>query len=189
MFVSAGISFQKLERIDLPKLLELKKESYETTHNVTIATMEDQERWFNSLDNHVHTPRSLCLIGVSESNEKIGLIKITNIDWVSRTADLAWDVFKENRGKGFGSKIVHAGVSYCFKVLNLRRLTAEVLSNNPASAKCAENAGFVKEGVKRELTYKFLISENSLTTPPKEYLDSSIYGILRRDWVAKNQFV
>lgn len=183
MFESKGIVFQKLQREDLAKLLELKQESFLTTHNVTIATMEDQERWFDSLDNHVHTPRSLCLIGVRNS-VKVGLIKITNIDWISRTADLAWDIFKESRGNGYGKRIVKAGVDYSFQILNLRRLTAEVLSNNPASAKCAESAGFIIEGVKQQMTYKIIESENPFDPPPAEYLDSHVYGILRQDWLA-----
>jgi RimJ/RimL family protein N-acetyltransferase len=167
--------FRKLERQDLGKLLELKLESFETTHHVTIATIEDQERWFDSLDKHVHSPLNLHLIACLKDDpydKKIGIIKISNIDWVSRTADIAWDVFKEYRGKGLGKKMIKSGTDYCFCVLNLRRLTAEVLSNNPASAKCAEHAGFTKEGTKKELTYK-----------SDQYLDSHVYGILRQDWV------
>jgi len=162
------VSFRKLERADLPRLLSLKLESFETTHHVTIANMEDQERWFNSLDHHVHTPRSLALIGSSEEASDFGLIKVTGIDWVSRSADLAWDVFKEHRGKGLGKPLVTAGVRYCFDILNLRRLTAEVLENNPASTKCALAAGFVQEGVKRAAVFKGNV-----------YLNSVVYGVLR----------
>lgn len=162
--------FRKVEREDLGRLLELKLESFETTHHVAIVTMEDQERWFESLDKHIHTPRNLHLIALNPT--KFGIIKLTNIDWISRSSDMAWDVFKEHRGKGLGKEMVKSGVDFCFDVLNLRRLTAEVLSNNPASAKCAEHAGFVKEGVKKESTYK-----------SSSYLDSAVYGVLKRDWV------
>ena len=169
------IELKKLTRDDLLYLLDLKIESFETTHHVTIANIEDQNRWFDSLDQHTHSPRNLHLIAYLKDepySKKFGIIKITNIDWVSRNADIGWDVFKEYRGKGLGKKMVKSGIDYCFDILNLRRLTAEILSNNLASAKCAQYAGFSKEGIKKELTYK-----------SNEYLDSFIYGILRQDWV------
>jgi RimJ/RimL family protein N-acetyltransferase len=182
MFESNELVFFKLEEDDLEDLLRLKQESWETTHNVTIANRDDQDRWFASLDRNVHSPRSLVLVacksrakedGVKRtSGTKVGIFKITNVDYISRTADTAWDIFEDWRGKGFGKKIVAGGSHFCFGILNLRRLTAEILSINEPSAKCASAAGYVHEGTKRQLTHK-----------NGEFLDSQVWGLLNSEFL------
>lgn len=161
-----GICFRKLEETDLEQLLSLKKESWLTTHKVTICNMQDQKDWFYKLSKDTHAPTSLILIAESDSHP-IGCWKISNVDWVSRKADVAWDIFQEYRGKGLGAKLVAAGCQFSSKILNLRRLDAEILENNPASVRCAEKAGFVLEGNKRKAIFK-----------DGSYLDSFVYGLL-----------
>jgi ribosomal-protein-alanine N-acetyltransferase len=176
MFESNNIILKKLRREDLGILLELKFESWETTHHITIATLEDQIRWFDSLDKDVHTPKNLMLIAygsVNETKSRIGVFKISSIDWANRTAEVAWDVFKDHRGQGFGKSLVVAGSAFCFKILNLHRLNCEILELNEASKKCAIATGYQKEGIKRESVVKF-----------GSYVDSGIYGLLLKDFAA-----
>lgn len=174
MFRHGGVILRKLAREDLPTLLELKSESWETTHHVTIANMEDQERWFDSLDNNVHTPRNLMLMAHSPKVVKpFGIYKISEIDWANRNCFAAWDVFKEFRGKKLGKPLVVAGTAFCFHVLNLWRVGCEILETNIASQKCAEAAGFQREGLKRESVAKL-----------GKYINSDVYGVLEREFSA-----
>lgn len=155
MFQYGEVILRKLQRDDLPTLMELKQESWGTTHHVTIANMEDQERWFDSLDKNVHTPRNLMLMAYSPKVvSPFGIYKISEIDWVNGSCFAAWDIFKEFRGKKLGKPIVTAGTAFCFLVLNLRRVECEILETNIASQKCAEAAGFQREGLKRESVAK-----------------------------------
>jgi len=174
MFQHGDIILRKLQRDDLPTLLELKSESWETTHHVTIANLEDQERWFDSLDKNVHTPRNLMLIACCPKIVKpFGVYKISDIDWVSRNCFAAWDVFKEFRGMKLGKPLVAAGTAFCFEVLNLWRVGCEILETNIASQKCAESAGFRLEGTKRESVVKL-----------GKYINSGVYGVLEREFSA-----
>lgn len=174
MFQYGEVIFRKLQRDDLPTLMELKQESWGTTHHVTIANMEDQERWFDSLDKNVHTPRNLMLMAYSPKVvSPFGIYKISEIDWVNGSCFAAWDIFKEFRGKKLGKPIVTAGTAFCFLVLNLRRVECEILETNIASQKCAEAAGFQCEGLKRESVAKL-----------GKYLNSGVYGVLERDFAA-----
>jgi len=59
-------------------------------------------------------------------------------------------------------------VDYGFKNLDIVRIQAGVLSNNPASMRVLEKAGFIKEGILRNGIVK-----NELI------LDEHIYGILK----------
>jgi len=173
MFKHNGLNLTKLQREDLSLLLDLKSESWETTHHITIATMEDQVRWFESLDKDVHSPCSLVLMACDKENSKIGIFKISSVDWVNRTADVAWDIFKPHRGNGFGKSLVAAGSTFCFQILNLWRLNCEILETNTVSQKCAFSAGFEKEGVKKESVIKL-----------GSYVDSGIYGLLAENFIA-----
>lgn len=160
-----GLCLTKIEESDLDRLKRLKDESWFGTHKIAVINMSDQRKWF--------TNTSITVLKAYEDspNEFIGIFKVDNIDSVNRTCDVGWDIFETMRGKGFGKKLVQAGVDFCFEILNIHRIDAEILANNIASQKCAEAAGFVKEGSRRSAVYKC-----------GNYIDSYIYGILKRDW-------
>ena len=169
MFSYESLTLRKLDRKDLKLLSELKQESCFGTHHVTIVNDTDQERWFEGLDRHPHQPSNLFLIAECEFGS-LGLFKLTGIDWVNRQTDVAWDIFKPHRGKGFGKKLVMAGTSFAFEVLNLHRLNAEILETNKASHKCADAAGYKLEGCKKKAIYK-----------NGKYVDSLVFGILNNN--------
>jgi RimJ/RimL family protein N-acetyltransferase len=103
-------------------------------------------------------------------NAKVGIFKIFGADYINRTADVGWDVFEDFRGKGLGKQLVAAGCAFCFDILALHRLTAEILANNIASLKCANAAGFQIEGTKRHAVHRL-----------GEYIDSLVLGMLVSD--------
>lgn len=164
-----GITLQKVSKEDLETLRDLKNESWFGTHNIVFVNSTDQEKWFNS----INQDKNLFLIAIdSNTNEKVGIYKIQNIDWVNRRYDSAHDVFANYRGKGYGKLVLEAGVDFGFEVLNVHRINTEVLENNLASLKSALYVGYVKEGIKRKEIHKC-----------GEYLDSIVLGILKEDWV------
>ena len=168
MFTSGNITLRKISEKDLSDLVSLKHESWKNTHHITICNMSDQMKWFHSLDNHPHSPRHLFLVACSKERKNVGVFKIADIDYINRTADVGWDVYEQFRNAGNGKNIVKAGVAFCFEVLNLRRLNAEILVNNPSSMKCAESAGFSLEGRKIEAVCKEGV-----------FIDSLLYGLLQ----------
>ena len=175
LYENNGVVFRKLMKEDLNRLLCLKNESWSNTHKVTITNMDDQYKWYESLlKESVNYPNNLVLIAAIKLDKggepltpTFGMYKILNINWVNRTANVGWDVFKVCRGKGYGKKMVAAGASFCFDVLNLRRLNAEILADNTASIKCAEAAGFTLEGTKMQEVHRC-----------GKYIDSHVYGKL-----------
>ena len=171
MFQSNDLYFRKLSQKELSDLLLLKQYDWEGTHHVSILNQDDQDRWFKSIDDHPHSPRSMILVASQWPNhDDVGIYKIFNIDWVNRSAEVGWDVYSHQRGKGFGKKVVAGGSLFCLDVLNLHRLNCEILDTNGASKRCACYTGFVFEGVKREAIHRF-------GSP----IDSYMYGLLRGD--------
>lgn len=157
------LTLTKIEENDLPRLKELKDESWFFTHEVAIVNAVDEKAWF-------YNTSSLVLKALTDT-EFIGIFKIDKINAVHRSCDVGWDVFLEFRNRGYGKKLVQAGTDFCFEMLNLNRLNTEILSNNPASQRCAESANFLAEGLKRKAVFKC-----------NEYLNSYVYGILKEDW-------
>jgi len=162
-----GISFRRMEDSDLIDLLNLKNESWFGTHRITVANTCTQEKWFRSLgEEDVHTPRNLVLVG-SEGENNVGVFKFQNIDWQNRGAEVGWDIYKDHRGRGLGKKLVLAGKEFAFRILNLHRLNAQILTTNKVSQRCAEAAGFTKEGFQRQAVWR-----------AGQWVDNLIYGVL-----------
>ena len=148
------------------------------THHTPILNMQDQERWFDSLDSSPVSPNYLVLMALTPVDDSelsfVGIYKI-DIDWLNRTAQVAWDIFEQFRGRGMGKRLVAAGPAFCFDVLNLHKVECEILGNNLPSLACAEKAGFVREGTKRQSIYKM-----------GSYWDSLLLGLLGDEWRAKS---
>ena len=70
------------------------------------------------------------------------------------TAEFGYWLAEEFWGQGIMSEIVPAFVDYCFKEFSLNRISAQTYSNNPASARILEKAGFVFEGRLRKNVVK-----------------------------------
>lgn len=162
-----GLRLRKFDKIDLPQLLELKNESWFGTHKISILNSSDQENWFNKITS---SSTDLILIAMAES-DAIGAFKIADIDWMNRVCHIGQDIFQQYRGKGFGYKIVEAGIDFCFEILNMNRLDAEVLENNIVSQKILFAGGFKEEGRRHQAVFKC-----------NNYIDSLIIGITRNEW-------
>lgn len=163
------ITLRKIDNHDLFKLFKLKEESWENTHNTSILNMSDQEKWFDKISS---SNTDLCLMALY-NNEEIGIYFITDINWINQSCNFSVHVFKEFRSKGHGKNILEAGIDFTFEILNMRRISTEILESNKASLKMEEAfEGSVKEGIRRKAVYK---SGN--------YIDSIIYGMLRDEWM------
>ena len=68
----------------------------------------------------------------------------------SGTAEVGWWLNPEWWGRGIASVAVGRFVDYCFNDLDLHRVEAWVFVSNPASARVAEKAGFILEGVAKD---------------------------------------
>jgi RimJ/RimL family protein N-acetyltransferase len=101
----------------------------------------------------------------------VGLVSIIDIDWISRIASVGMMASKIYRGTLWTKRLPEAITDFGFEVLNLRRLEAEVLDNNPAALSFDLNLGYQIEGRKRQAVYK---SGN--------YHDSFLIAMLRDQW-------
>ena len=65
-----------------------------------------QIRWFEKITDD----KDNLILVAFDGSQSVGLYKVFNIDWINHHYDLSYDVFKKHRGKGYGYKVLEAGV-------------------------------------------------------------------------------
>lgn len=108
-----------------------------------------------------------------EKDIHIGCCSLQNIDWISRTAEMARIIGeKEYRGIGIGTEVARLLLEYGFNSLNLNRVWVGNLSDNVSAIKSVDKLGFKVEGVLRSCVFK-----------NNKYHDVIIRGILKDEYL------
>jgi len=175
-----GLTLRKVTRGDLDHLLRIRSDGWHGFHRTLLLNADDQERWYEGLGRD-----DVVLVAEREGNPlptwtrdalipgeqlRVGVFN-ARLDRDNRSVAVSWGVFEEYRGKGYGTKLVQAGVDFCFEMHDAYRLECEILATNVPSSKVAEKAGFRREGTRVEAVHRL-----------DERLNSDIYGLLRPDW-------
>jgi RimJ/RimL family protein N-acetyltransferase len=105
----------------------------------------------------------------------VGQCGLYLIQWVCRRAEFRILIGEDSaRGRGFGSDAAQLVVDYGFEKLNLETICLGVNTENSGAIKSYENAGFVREGVRRKLVYR-----------SARYYDVLMMSVLREEWLAR----
>lgn len=116
----------------------------------------------------------LFAVHVKETDEFIGTTKVGPIHWIPRCAEFGRMIGTPSaRGKGYGTEIIVLILEYCFRTLNLNKVTAGALANNIAALRSQEKCGLKIEGRIRQAWFK-----------DGEMADAIRVGILREEWEA-----
>ncbi len=102
----------------------------------------------------------------------LGITGLHRISWLHRHAE--WGVVIgriEEWGKGYGREVGRTIQRYAFQTLNLNRVYLRVNADHLAGIRAYAAAGFVKEGVMREVTFV-----------EGHYVDQVVMGKLRSEW-------
>ena len=88
------------------------------------------------------------------SVQHIGNIKLGNIDWIHRRADIGVIIGDKNCwGQGYAGEAIALLSEYAFRKLNLHKVWAGCYANNIGSIRAFKKAGFTEEGVQRRHYY------------------------------------
>lgn len=132
---------------------------------------ETDEKWYdNYMANRSNCIR--CAIMTDCSEEILGLISLSNIDFLNRTAEMHIMIGDtDNQDKGAGTFAVKQMLYHAFFNMNMHRVHLKVVEDNKRAIHLYEKIGFVCEGVSRESKYKNGIYVNMLN-----------YSILRNEF-------
>ena len=95
------------------------------------------------------------IIVAKEENLPIGSIYFRDIDAKNHSAEYGIFIGEDSaRGKGYGSEAAKLFVDFGLSELNLHRIMLRVFADNSQAIQSYRNAGFVKEGVARDMVYQ-----------------------------------
>ena len=101
----------------------------------------------------------------------LGYLHLTNIDAVARGAELGMLIGDaQDQGRGLGGEALGLAIGFCWRDLNLQRLTLYVVGDNPRAIAAYAKAGFVHEGVMRHAAFV-----------NGAHRDITVMGLLRED--------
>ena len=128
-------------------------------------TMDDAVNWINMM-----LKQNPVLVFVIDIDGKLaGAIGLEmRYDIYSKAPLLGYWLAEQFWRKGIMTEAVKLMTAYAFANLDIVRLQAGILSNNPASMRVLEKAGFTKEGILRNGIIK-----NGVV------LDEHIYGLIK----------
>ncbi len=110
----------------------------------------------------------------SQTNLVIGSCSLFHLDAQCKRAEIGYGMASTSWGKGYMHEALIALINFGFEELDLNRLEADIDPRNTASLRTVERLGFIHEGHLRE---RWIVEG--------EVSDSSIYGMLRLDWLAQ----
>lgn len=91
------------------------------------------------------------LLGIFYKNEHIGNIKLSNVDWWHKSAEISYFIGDPKaQGMGLATDSVRTLTKFACQILGIRKISAGYYEGNTASARVLEKAGFQIEGIRRE---------------------------------------
>lgn len=126
------------------------------------------------VESHKGSRNSILLaVCLKENNQYIGNCRISDIDWLNRSAKYGRLIGESNlHGRGIGTELLTLILNYIFNTLNLNRAYTGVLSNNKASIKSNFKAGMNEDGILRKARFK-----------NGEYVNVHIFSLLKEEFI------
>jgi len=112
--------------------------------------------WYITDTNNAEDPSAYVYKAVdSETGETVGHISLGGISEKNNSARISRVLVGEgsHRGKGYCTDMVKEIIAIGFEKLKLHRISLGVYDTNISAVKCYEKAGFIKEGVFRDVLY------------------------------------
>lgn len=135
-----------------------------------LVSKKEQMDWYNRVVGDFNKRFTICM---KENNKPVGMVTLTNIDFVNRSAFHGIKLHTScPKRKGIGTDSVMTLMEYAFNQLNLNRLDSEWFLYNTASKRLYEKCGWHEEGIKKQAVYR-----------DGQYHDLAISGILKDEYL------
>lgn len=170
--------YRPIDESDLPELMRWRNEQQSVLRQQEELTVEHQQRWFAEVVEPSYQqirPRSLQVIALSGPT-RVSYGGLTNIEWVSRRAELSFLVATEQtqpfeRYAAEFRRFLDWTAAFAFDELGLNRIFTETWDFRDEHIGILESFGFVREGRLRQHVAKDGHTHDAL-----------LHGLLAKDW-------
>lgn len=150
--------------------IRLDPEVQDNVGTLLITNKQKQKEWFNKTCAD-STKMYLIFEETGLIDDKIGYVRMTDIDYVNKSVCVGADIYKNYRGKGYTKNLYPLIFDLCFNKLNMNRLWLFVLETNERAIYVYKKMGFKEEGRQRKAIYK-----------NGKYLDYIMMSIIREEY-------
>jgi diamine N-acetyltransferase len=176
MLFGKNLKFRALQLEDLTYLNEwrndLENKVMAQSYRLPVTLFQDEE-WLRKKMSNVHGDELFFIVEEINKSVPIGLIQLTNIDYISGTAVWGYIIGdKTKRGKGYSVEAPLMLFDYAFNVLNLRKLYGYPIAYNKKTLSMHQKIGIVHEEGRLKKQYYL----------NGEYHDVLILSIFREDY-------
>ncbi len=109
------------------------------------------KEWIATIDNRATVTLTAVLLA---DQRPVGYVNVYDQDTVSGTCQMGLAIFApQDRGKGYGKRIIQLMLDYLRDWLNMRKVSMTVLADNKPAIALYETCGFVPEGALKDQYY------------------------------------
>lgn len=102
----------------------------------------------------IYEAKQLRLAICTNDDNAIGLIDVFDFNIKNKRAGIGILIKDEsNRSKGYGKEALQILINYCFEILHLHQVFANISESNEVSLKLFEGSGFKKIGLKKDWNF------------------------------------
>ena len=112
------------------------------------TTDAGERAWFEHLNEGAFPTHVVWAVADSESSI-VGLVRLTDINWIHRTSSFGVWIGPEHWGQGHASRATQLACDRGFLDLGLRQIRLSVVSGEQAALAVYKRNGFIDEGVQR----------------------------------------
>lgn len=100
--------------------------------------------------NDIFASHQMRLMIMNQSDNLVGCIDLYDFDPKNHRVGVGLLIDGEHRGLGYGTEALALAVNYCFEMLDVHSVHADILSSNEASRRLFEANGFSSSGMRKE---------------------------------------
>ncbi len=155
---SGVFSLKQVDYEDLGFLMDLRNhpETRKFLGNGKKVSMDNQKKWFSKLQTVDDKQYFIFQFKKLHSDkiEKIGMIRIHDIDHTNKNMGVGGDICPSYRGKGCGKIMYDLIFQLGFEKMKMHRLWLSVIEFNTVARNLYKKKGFVETGVQREAIFQ-----------------------------------
>ncbi|GHG71603.1 acetyltransferase [Streptomyces glebosus] len=115
-----------------------------------VTTLADAEKWVQRRQEQWRRQDAYSFAVVDGSDTALGGVTVSNLHDEHATGWVSYWTTSAARGRSVATRGCRALADWCFADLGLFRLELGHRTNNPASCRVAQGAGFAAEGIQRQ---------------------------------------
>jgi diamine N-acetyltransferase len=158
MFLSGQlVSLRALEPDDIDLLYNWENDAdiWHLSNTLTPFSRFDLEQYVLNAAKDVHTDKQVRLMIVEKSGSAtVGAIDLFEFNPLNQRIGVGILIAEAYRNKGFASEAVELVIRYCFDILRVHQVFANITEDNPDSIRLFEKKGFIRSGIKKDWLLK-----------------------------------